>query len=121
MEMKIDLRKNELAMLFREYEEIMASYAWGNDIEPTGSGGLFRMTNEKLGEGKTMSRASIIFAANRFVDSGIWDYEDATGKGGHHRRYFAKATQPEMWRDLTETFLQKVVVASGLSREELLA
>ena len=121
MEVKMDLRQNELAMLFREYEAIMVSHCWGNGVEPTGSSGLFRVTNEKLPEGKSISRASVIFAANRFVDSGIWGYKDATGKGGHHKRYFAKVTQPEMWRNLAETFLQKVVVASGLSREELLA
>ena len=120
MEVRVDLRQDELAMLYRKYEEIMASYAWGNGIEPTGSGALWVMTNEKLPEGESISRASVIFAANRFVDQGIWGFNDATGKGGHHRVYFAKMTQPEMWKALAKTFIEKVAAASGLSREELL-
>lgn len=106
-------------MLFKEYEEIMVNYAWDN-AKPTGSGGLWLMVSDKLPEGKTISRASVIFAANRLVEAGIWGFEDHTGKGGHHKKYFAKMTQPEMWKALTKMFIQKLVNASGLSRRKLL-
>ncbi len=120
MEMKVDLRQNGLAMLFKEYEEIMLKYIWSG-VEPTGSGGLFLMVNSKLPEGKTMSRASVIFAATRFVDAGIWDYSTATGKGGHHKRYFAIRSREELWRSITETFIQKVIDGSGLKPYTLMS
>lgn len=98
-------------MLFREYEEIILRHMWGNGIEPTGSGKLWEMANVELKKSsmkKTISRASIIFAANRFVDAGIWGWDDATGKGGHHRLYFPKMNEEELWLAVKETANRKI-------------
>ncbi len=120
MEVKVDLRQKGLSLLFKSYEIIMVEYAWEEGVEPTASGKLFLMVNERLPEGQTMSRASVIFAANRFVEKyKIWGYRMATGKGGYCRLYFAKVTQEEAWKLLARTFASKVVEASGLSCEEL--
>lgn len=109
--MKIDLRQNGLGMLFRQYEEIMVRHMWQEGIEPTGSGKIWQVVNEKLQEKDpedSISRASVIFAANRNVDNGIWDWKDATGKGGHHRRYFAKMSEAEMWASIRGTMDEKI-------------
>ncbi len=54
------------------------------------SGLIWKVVNEKLKPGGSISRTSVIFAMNRFVDQGILGWRDATGKGGHHKR--ARAT-----------------------------
>lgn len=110
--LKIDLSKEGLDMLFKEYELIMLLYVW-EISEPAGSRILDRVVSERLPEGKTISRASVIFAANRFVDNGIWDYITRTGKGGHHKRYFAVLTEEQLWEHLRVTVIKKMVEASG--------
>jgi len=121
MEIKVDLRKRDLSLLFKLYERIMVEYLWEEGAEPTGSGKLFRMVNERLPGDQPMSRASIIFAANRMVEKfGVWGCTDATGKGGHHKLYFVRLSEAEMWKALAKTFLEKVVNASELDLEELL-
>jgi hypothetical protein len=111
-EMKVDLRQSGLAMLFREYEEIMVRRQWNGGAKPTGSGDLWKHVNSvmpKKPDGRdAISRASVIFAANRLVEAGIWDFKDATGKGGHHRRYFAAMTEDELWEAIKDTMNEKI-------------
>ena len=109
MNLKINLAFEGLDMLFKDYEEILVRYLWKEGVEPTGSGVLWKITSTELSmKGKTISRASVIFAANRFVEVGIWDYSTVTGKGGHSRRYFAKMTEKEMLRALIATANEKM-------------
>jgi predicted transcriptional regulator len=99
-------------MLFREYERIMLDYLWAN--EHGTSGELWRHANGILiPQDKSISRASIIMAANRFVDLGILDYEKKTGKGGYHRVYRSAMTEEEIWNALRSTTILKMVEASG--------
>lgn len=109
MNLKLNLSFDGLDMLFKEYERILLRQMWQEGVEPTGSGSLWKTTLIALAlKGKTISRASIIFAANRFVDAGIWDYNVAKGKGGYNRKYFAKMTEKEMWRALKNTANEKI-------------
>jgi len=120
MEVKVDLGRKDLSLLFKPYERIMVEYAWEEGAKPVGSGKLFLMVNERLPEGQTISRTSVIFAANRFKEKyGIWDCTEGTEKGGYRRLYFAKVTQSEAWKILARKFASKVIEASGLSCEEL--
>jgi len=110
--LKIDLSKEGLDMMFKDYELIMLLYVWESS-EPAGSRILDTVVTERLPEGKTISRASVIFAANRFVDNGIWDYITRTGKGGHHKRYYAVLTEKQLWEHLRATVIKKLIEASG--------
>ena len=98
-------------MLFRPYEKVMVQHMWNNGAEPTGSGALWRYANSVLppkeNGADAISRASVIFAANRLVDHGVWDFHDATGKGGHHRKYFAKMDEEQMWTAIKQAVDEK--------------
>lgn len=116
LEMKVDLSFNDLDMLFKEYEEIAIRYMWAEGREPTGSRKIWNEVCAEMSakypwgkwkDKQPISRASVIFAANRNVDAGIWDYRTATGKGGHHRRYFAIMTEEELWKALKKTANKK--------------
>ena len=63
-------------------------YLWSVGEEGAASGSTWKTVNNQLGTGKSISRASVIFALNRFVDQGILGWRDATGKGGHHKIYY---------------------------------
>jgi len=118
IEVKLDLKKQGLAMIFRDYEEIMVCHAW-KDPTPNGSGALWEMVNETLPDGKTISRASVIFAANRFVENGIWSFEDHTGKGGHHRRYYPLVSEEELWMAVAMAAQNKLNLSADTTVLEL--
>jgi len=58
---KFDPSKTGLRKTLREYEELALRYVWETGDEGAGSGSTWRAVNERLEEGKTISRASIIF------------------------------------------------------------
>ena len=70
-----------LQKTLREYEELALRYIWSMGEEGAGSGKTWIHVNRELGEGKSISRASIIMYLNRMVDEGVLGFRDATGKG----------------------------------------
>ena len=64
--------------------------------------------NERLEEGKTISRASVIFFLDRMVDQGVLSWRDATGKGGHHRIYITKLDESGYKKYVVRTLLDSV-------------
>ncbi len=115
LSVKIDLAKTGLESCFKPYKVLMLKYAWASltEDEPQGSGHLWLKVNELLPDGETKSRASVIFAANDYVDMGIWGFEDATGKGGHHRKYFPLISEDEFWERLAEAVKQRINESTG--------
>jgi len=116
LSVKIDLAKTGLESCFKPYKVLMLMHAWVNltKEDPEGSGKLWLKVNELLPDGETKSRASVIFAANDFVDMKIWDFKDATGKGGHHRLYYPLISQDEFWKRLAEAVKQRINENSGM-------
>jgi hypothetical protein len=112
---KIDLSKTGLESCFKPYKVLMLEHAWANltKEEPEGSGKLWLKVNELLPEGETKSRASVIFAANDFVDTSIWGFKDATGKGGHHRLYYPLISKEKFWEKVAETAKQRINENAG--------
>ena len=79
-----------LSTVFKDYQEIVMRYLWGLGEEGAGSSKCWIQANEVLKEKeKTISRASVIFFLNEMVETGVVDYRDGTGKGGHHKIYFS--------------------------------
>ncbi len=112
---KIDLAKTGLVSCFKPYKVLMLEHAWANltKEEPEGSGKLWLKVNELLPEGETKSRASVIFAANDFVDMNLWSFNDVTGKGGHHRDYYPLISKDKFWEQVAETVKQRINENAG--------
>jgi predicted transcriptional regulator len=104
---RFDPTQPGLRKILREYEELALRYMWEVDEDGAKSRLLWERVNEELGEGKSISRASIINSMNRLVDQGILGYRDATGKGGIHRIYY-----PLMDESGCATYLVKMMVES---------
>lgn len=105
---KFDPSKKGLRKTLREYEEIALRYIWEIGDEGAGSGTVWRYVNDSLGEGKSISRASIIFFLNRMVDEGVLGFRDATGKGGHHRIYIPKLDEKGYKKYVVKTLYNSV-------------
>lgn len=112
---KINLAKTGLESCFKPYKVLMLKHAWSSMTkeEPGGSGDIWRKINELLPDGKSISRASIIFASNLFVDLGIWGWKDKTGKGGHHRLYYPLISEAEFWDRLADSVISRINMNSG--------
>ena len=106
---KIDPSLIGLRKTLREYEELALRFIWENGEEGATSAPTWRTVNERLGEGKTISRASIIFFLNRMVDQGVLSWRDATGKGGHHRIYVTNLDEKEYRRYVLRTVIKSMM------------
>lgn len=115
LHVKINLAKTGLESCFKPYKVLMLKYAWSSMTkeEPGGSGKLWMKINELLPDGKSISRASIIFASNLFVDLGIWDWKDKTGKGGHHRLYYPLISEDDFWGKLADSVINRINMNAG--------
>jgi len=105
----IDPSKTGLRKTLREYEELALRYIWETGTEGAGSGSTWSAVSERLGEGKTISRASIIFFLNRMVDQGVLSWRDATGKGGHHKIYVTKLDEVEYRKYVLKTVIESMI------------
>lgn len=105
---KFDPEKSGLRKTLREYEELALRYIWSVGEEGAGSGKTWNAVNERLGEDKSISRASIIFFLNRMVDQGVLNFRDATGKGGHHRIYYPKLDERGYKMYIVKTLYESV-------------
>ena len=115
-----DPSKPGLRKTLREYEELALRYVWGTGDEGAGSGSAWRAVNERLEEGKTISRASVIFFLNRMLDQGVLSWRDATGKGGHHKIYIPKLDESGYKKYIVRTLLESVAKDFPEATEEVL-
>lgn len=102
---KFDPLESGLRKTLREYQELALRFVWEVGEEGANSRAVWRTVNERLGEGKSISRASVIFFLNDMVDDGVLGFRDATGKGGHHRVYFANLDEKGYRKYLLRTVI----------------
>jgi len=93
--MKFDTNKEGLYTLFKPYQVELVEHIW--KINEDGRVGVnsSQAHDYLLTTSEKKSRASVIFFLNDLVDEGILDYEERTGKGGHHRVYYPKMDREE--------------------------
>ncbi len=115
-----DPSKTGLRKTLKEYEELALRYVWETGDEGAGSGLTWRAVNERLEEGKTISRASIIFFLNRMLDQGVLSWRDATGKGGHHKIYVTKLDESGYKKYIVRTLFESVAKDFPEVTEEVL-
>ena len=117
---KFNPAETGLRKTLREYEEIALRYIWSLGDEGAGSGKTWEHVNKELEEGKSISRASVIFYLNRMVDEGVLGFRDATGKGGHHRIYITKLDESGYMKYVVRTLLERVMKDYPKETEEVL-
>lgn len=116
MEIKLDTKKEGMETHMRPYEATALNVVWDAE-KPIGSGKVWKnlaergicATGKAQGSGRPVSRAAVIFFLNRMVDDGVFDFDDATGKGGHHRLYYPAVSREEYPEHVVNSVLKGLV------------
>ena len=106
---KFDPSQLGLRKTLKEYEELVLRHIWSVGEAGAASGPTWETVNNQLGTGKSISRASVIFALNRFVDQGVLGWRDATGKGGHHKIYYPLMDEEGYVKYLLKTMVESMM------------
>ena len=106
---KFDPSQDGLRKTLKEYEELVLRHIWSVGEEGAASGSTWKTVNIQLGTGKSISRASVIFALNRFVDQGVFGWRDATGKGGHHKIYYPLMDETGYLKYMLKTVVESMM------------
>ena len=132
MQMKYNFQDGtDLGRIFKPYQVQILDYLFDRSLNNpdfhTASGEVFRYLIAKNGE-KYVSRASVIFFLNHMVEwrigmemrydndtdepvkiyQPLMGYDTATGKGGHHRRYFVHFDRKAFYYRLMLTMLWQI-------------
>ena len=106
MSLEMDLSKTGYEMFFKPYQALALRYLWTVN---SGAKSLEIWNHVKAQPRGFISRASIINSLNTIVDNGILDYEERTGKGGHHRVYRHRYSEAELREFLASSFIKKLL------------
>ena len=106
---KFDPSESGLRKILREYHELALRFIWEVGEEGANSSAVWRAVSERLGEGKSISRAAVILFMNDMVDEGVLGFRDATGKGGHHRVYVANLDEGGYKKYLLRTVIDSMM------------
>jgi predicted transcriptional regulator len=105
---KFDPSQPRFKKTLKEYEALALRYLWEIGEEGAVSGLIWKVVKEKLKPGGSISRASVIFAMNRFVDQGVLGFRDGTGKGGHHKIYYPLMDEKGYVKYLLKTMVESM-------------
>ncbi len=102
----LDPSKKGLRKIFSEYQASSLKYVWRRGRRGANSREVWNHVRRTLGEGESISRASVINFLNSMVEKGVLDYREATGKGGYHKVYFPRKTEGEFRRQVVKAVLE---------------
>ena len=106
MPLVLDPTQDGLEKVLRDYQIEALKIIWSHNGDGLTSREVYDATNNRLGQGKSVSRASIINFLNAMCDENVLDYEEETCKGGMRRKYR---------KGLDEKGFKKHIVADVLS------
>ena len=87
MPIVLDPTQNGLEKVLRDYQIEALKLVWAHNGDGLTSREVYDATNNMLGAGRSVSRASIIKFLNAMCDDNVLDYEEETCKGGMRRKY----------------------------------
>ena len=105
MNWKLDLTRKGEHKIFEPYKKAIIDLLLEAE-KALGSGAVWKAVSEG---GIKISRASVIFFLNFMVDDGLCTFEDATGKGGHHRLYRIF----DDWEGVKDHIVEKMIMGLG--------
>ena len=87
MPLVLDPTQTGLEKVLRDYQIEALKLVWAHNGNGLTSREVYDATNNMLGVGRSVSRASIINFLNAMCDDGVLDYEEETCRGGMRRKY----------------------------------
>ena len=83
----LDPTQDGLEKVLRDYQIEALKLIWAHNGDGMTSREVYEASNIRLGQGKSVSRASIINFLNAMCDEDVLDFEEETCKGGMRRKY----------------------------------
>ena len=119
MPLVLDPTQDGLEKVLRDYQIEALKLVWSHNGDGMTSREVYEATNNMLGKGKSVSRASIINFLNAMCDEDILDFEEETCKGGMRRKYkkgldekgFKKHIASDVLRSLMSDFPEETLAA----------
>jgi predicted transcriptional regulator len=105
----LDPKASGLSKVLKGYQREALRFIWKSEGKGLTSRMVHSHVNERLDDGESISRASIINFLNAMVDEGVLDYVEETGKGGYHRVYSAKLDEAGFRRSLAESVVSSLM------------
>jgi len=106
---KFDPSKPGLRKTLREWEELALRSMWNVREDGAISRAVWERVAEGLGEGKSISRASIIVFLEKLEEQGVLGSWDATGRGGHHKIYYPQMDEERYVKYLLKTMVESMM------------
>lgn len=103
---KFDLSKPHLKKMLKPYEELSLRYFWNEGNQEGKTTDIWNYVNESLGEGNSISRASIITFLSRMVEEGVVGTRQESGKGGLHPIYSPKMSESDYIKHVLRTIIE---------------
>jgi len=103
----LDTGKENLEMLFKDWQVEALRYLWTIQPEGANSRAVWENVNHRI-QG-TISRASVINYLNHMVDEELLTYTEATGKGGHQKIYRIRYTEQEFKQHVAGLVISKLL------------
>ncbi|MFX0204058.1 MAG: BlaI/MecI/CopY family transcriptional regulator [Candidatus Hodarchaeota archaeon] len=104
-----DPSQSGLRKVLKEHEELALRYFWDEGAEDVVSKQVWTYVSGKLGEGRAISRATIIQLMKVMDELGILESREASGKGGRYTRYTAKMDEKEFQRYIARTIINSLM------------
>ena len=119
-ELKFDPSKPKLRKILKEHEELALRYFWDEKAEEGGSKDVWPNVNERLGEGKSISRATIINFLQAMSERGVLNSRMESGKGGYHGIYSQNMDEKEFQKYVLRTIITSMYEDFPESTREVL-
>ena len=105
---KYDTSKRGLHTLLKDYENEALKVMWVLPDKQFSSREVWEAVNVRLGDKKTISRASIINFLQYLAEARILEINSITGKGGHRGLYKQKYTETEFKKLVAEILIERL-------------
>lgn len=102
---KLDAGQKGSRIVFKDYHKATIDVLTEDPLKSWGSGAMWEEIKKR---GITISRASVIFFLNFLVDDGLAEFDDATGKGGHHKLYRIPVSLGEVKKHIAHKVIEKL-------------
>ena len=106
---KFDPSMPGLRKTLREWEELALRSMWDVGEDGAICRAVWERVTERLGESKSISRASILVFLEKLEEQGVLGSWDATGRGGHHKIYCPLMDEDGYLKYLLKTMVESMM------------
>jgi predicted transcriptional regulator len=92
-----------------KHEEMALRYFWDEKAEDASSGDVWLYVNEKLGEGNSISKTTIVVFLQAMANEGVLNPKRVSGKGGYYNLYTQKMNEKDYIKYIIKTLYNSLM------------